>query len=204
MTTFIYHPSDQQLAQRLQADLTEPASAAVVVIVSAQAARDAALLAQIDQALDQNRQVIPVLAEKVALPKPIEHLDPVDFSAQYALAELQDRLQDAPGEFHMKVLTRATAASNRRAGAVMGVVVLMMFVAGLYLVGVLGVQAPAREYAYVETEIILTRNYFVDQALPHSTEDAQNFQATVDAARPTLRPILIATATAAAADNADE
>lgn len=202
MTTFLYSPSDQALAQRIQADLAAQPTSADVVIVSSQSARDPEVLAKLDQALDQNREIIPVLAENVPLPKLIEHLTPVDFSTSYAIDELKSRLQTA-SEFHMKVLTPSTAVSNRRAGIVVGVIAVVMFAAGLYLVGVVGVQAPQEEFDYVETEIILTRDYYVDEALPRSTEDAANFQATVDAARPTLRPVLIATATAAAASEGE-
>ena len=52
----------------------------------------------------------------------------------------------------------------------------------------------------METEIIQTRNAYIDDALPRSTDDALNFQATIDAAAPTLRPLLVATASAVAGE----
>jgi hypothetical protein len=207
MATIIYNAADEAVARQIEADVRADDRAdiaqSVVVVVSPEAVGDRSVLAAIDEALDQNRHIVPVIARAAALPRPVEHLEPVDFTEAYDYEGLRARLSAAPGEFHMKVRTARVAAANRRAGLVVGVLALVMFIAGLYLVGVLGVQAPAREYAYVETEIVLTRNYFIDQALPRSTEDAVNFLATVEAARPTLRPLLVATATAAARQGGD-
>jgi hypothetical protein len=134
------------------------------------------------------------------LPKLIEHLEIVDFTQGYNREALVARFSEPASTLHMKVHTPATQVSNRRAAYVIAAIVLVMFLSGVYLVGVLGVQAPAEEYDLVETEIIQTRDYYIDSVLPRSTEDALNFQATVDASRPTLRPVLIATATAVAGE----
>lgn len=203
MLKIIYHPADEALARRIEADLQREGEAgaadSVVVVVSAQANADPAVTRDIGAALDANRRVVPVLTQDVPLPKLIEHLTAVDFREGYNLEALGERLQ-SPDALHLRQLTPKVVASNRRAGVVVALVALVMFAVGLYLVGVLGVQAPTEEYDQVETEIILTRDYFVEQALPRSTEDAANFQATVDAARPTLRPVLVATATAVAGE----
>ncbi len=203
MLKIIYNVADEALARRIEADLQQEGEAgagnSVVVVVSAQANADPAVTRDIGAVLDANRRVVPVLVQDVPLPKLIEHLPAVDFRAGYNLEALRERLQ-ASDALHLRQLTPKVIASNRRAGMVVTLVALVMFVVGLYLVGVLGVQAPTEEYDQVETEIILTRNYFVEQALPRSTEDAANFQATVDAARPTLRPVLVATATAVAGE----
>src|SRR5690606_15936689 len=108
------------------------------------------------------------------------------------------RLSASSGELQMKVHTPKTVTGNRRVGLVVAFFAIVMFLAGIYGVGVMGLQAPADEYNAVETEIVQTRNAYIDAALPRSTEDAVNFQATVDGAAPTLRPMLVATATALA------
>lgn len=200
MAIIVNHPTDSALAERLRADLAAITEPAVVVLVSAKASHDAAFEGALIEAIEGNQRIIPVLVEAVPLPPLIEHLRPVDFSEDYAIDDLVARLEAAPGEMHMKVHTPRTMASNRRVGVVVGVMALIMFVVGLYGVGVLGLQAPAEEYEAVETEIIQTRNAYIDAALPRSTEDAASFQATVENAAPTLRPILAATATAIAGD----
>jgi hypothetical protein len=186
------------LAEQIVQDLGgETADGPLIVVITEDAAADAAINAAIEAAQDRNRAIIPALAETAALPRSIEHLEPLDFREGYDRAALIDRL-NAAGDFHMKVLTPATRRANRRFALIFVALALLMFVAGLILVGVFGVQAPSDEYEQVETEIVLTRDYFVEQALPRSTEDALNFPATVDAARPSLEPVLIATATAQA------
>lgn len=196
----IYHPSDSALAARLQADFAQRSDLAhaVVIVLSPQALNDGAVNMGMLEALDQNLPIIPVLAQPAALPRLIEHLEAVDFTKGYDRQALEARLRESTNDFHMKVRTPAVKASNRRAAWVVGIIALFMFLLGVYGVGVLGIRPPQEEYDLVETEIILTRDYYIDSALPRSTEDALNFPATVDAARPTLRPLLIATATAAA------
>ncbi|MBZ0294278.1 MAG: toll/interleukin-1 receptor domain-containing protein [Anaerolineae bacterium] len=196
----IYAPSDSEIAKRIEADFGSQPEQDVILLVSPAANEDAQVRAALDQALDNNRRIIPVLVQAAPLPKSVEHLEAVDFTHGYNADLLRERLAEDDGIFHMKVHTSQVRSSNRRSGTVFALLAVLMFLMGLYLVGVLGVQAPADEYNYVETEIILTRDYYVDQALPRSTEDAANFQATVDSARPTLRPVLIATATAVAGE----
>lgn len=198
----VFNEADAALAERLRRDAgAHPAlaaSSAVVVIVSAAALADATVRRRIETARDRGEALVPLLAEPVALPRLIEHIAPVDFTEGYDIAALAERLQIPAGALQMKVLTPAARATNRRAAVIFAVLALIMFALGLYGVGVLGLQAPAQEYNEVETEIILTRDGYIEAALPRSTEDALNFPATVEAARPTLRPLLIATATAVA------
>ena len=198
--TIIYNAADSTIANRLQQDLGSTENA-TIVILSPEAVADSAVQAAIIEAIDHNRRIVPVLARTTDSPTLIEHLTPVDFTRNYDVGALTTRLSSLANELHLKVRTPAVQQSNRRAAYVVAAIAVLMFVGGLYLVGVLGIQAPAEEYNYVETEIIMTRNFYVDSVLPRSTEDANNFQATVDAARPTLRPILIATATAVAEQN---
>lgn len=196
----IYHPSDSTLVARLEADFAQhpDLAHAIMIVLSPQALDDGAVNMGMLEALDQNLRIIPVLAQPTALPRLIEHLEVVDFTKGYDRQALEARLRESMNDFHMKVRTPAVKASNRRAAWVVGIVALAMFLIGVYAVGVLGLRPPQEEYDLVETEIILTRDFYIDSALPRSTEDALNFPATVDAARPTLRPLLIATATAAA------
>lgn len=197
-----FSEADAALAQRIQRDAQAlEAAGALVVIVSAATAGDGAVRQRIEAARDRGETVVPVLAGQAALPRLIEHIAPVDFSQGYDFTALAERLQAPAAPLQMKVLTPAARATNRRAAVLFVLLALFMFGVGLYMVGVLGLQAPAEEYNAVETEIILTRNSFIEAALPHSTEDALNFAATAAAAPPTLRPLLVATATAAA--NAD-
>jgi TIR domain len=199
--TIVYHAADAALANRIQNELGRELNSDdhLILILSPQAVEDSAIQNAIARALDQNKLIVPVLSRVTPLPKMIEHLEAVDFTEGYNLDALVRRLSAPENALHMKVHTPAVQVSNRRVAYVIAAIVLIMFLGGIYLVGVMDIQAPVEEYDTVETEIIQTRDFYIDSVLPRSTEDALNFQATVDAARPTLRPVLIATATAIAA-----
>lgn len=202
MAAITFHPSDAALAERIRADLAVRVLAGhdntAIFVFSQHTAADADVQRALAEAVERHQRIIPVLAQRVPLPRLIEHLQPVDFSQNYDFQLLADQLTGVTRGLQMKVLTPQAAARNRQVGLVVAAAALLMFLAGLYGVGVLGIQAPAEEYNAVETEIIETRNAYIDAALPRSTEDAANFQATLDSAAPTLRPLLAATATALA------
>lgn len=202
MTEIIYIEADSEVAKRIQADLvTQPEAPlnadAVIVLLSQVAPNDAALLQRVYAAIDQNRHIIPVILGPVKLPEQIEHLNVVDFTSGYDFPSLWDALQTPPPPLHMKVFTPSVRASNRRVGAIFAVIATLMFVVGLIMVGVYGVHLPTDEYDAIETQIILTRNYYIDRSMPRSTEDTLNFEATIQAV-PSLSPFIRATATALA------
>jgi hypothetical protein len=191
---------DLKAAKYAVIDGVQPGTKALfVVVLSPQAVADRGVQQAIVDSLENNQQIIPVLAASVRLPRLIDHLQPLDYSETYEPNLLLMRIEtlSAPGAPPpMKVLTPRVRASNRRAGLVVAVIVLAMFLAAIYMVAVVGVRAPAEEYAAVETEIILTRNYFIDGALPLSTQQAEAFPATLEAARTAVRVPLAETATA--------
>lgn len=204
MIEIIYSPADGELAGKIQADLAQrPLEIdAAVLLLSPQSVADDDVQTALARAIDANRRVVPVLVKATSLPALIEHLEPVDFTQQYAFDRLEARLGAIPREMHMKVHTPKVQATNKRTALIVAFFAVVMFLVALYAVGVLGLQAPAEEFAGIETEYIQTRNAIIDGVLPHTTEEATNFQATVDGAASTMRPLLIATATAAAAANA--
>jgi hypothetical protein len=202
MADLIFHPADRALAERIQADLArrgaEAQDRATIVLLSPSAAADPAIQQAITRAVDQERHIVPVLAAMTGLPGLIEHLEPLDFSTGYDLEALAARLNAEPSEMNLKVRTPQVMAANRRLGAIITLLAILMFVAALYAVGVLGIQAPREEYDAVETEVAATRSAIIEQALPRSTEDALNFEATLEQAAPSAQPALAATASAIA------
>lgn len=200
MAKLTYHPSDARLAEQIQADsdsfgLPERGS---IVIVSPQALADRDFDAALVRAVQQHEYIVPVLAQPSALPKMIEHLDALDLSAGYDRETLVAFIAANPASMPMKQRTPDVIAANRRLGVIVALAAVVVFIAALYGIGVMGIQAPVDEYATVDANVVLTRNAIIDGVLPRSTEDAASFQATYDAAAPTLRPILAATVTAQA------
>jgi hypothetical protein len=201
-----YAPGDATLAARIQQDLRaagytvhEPAqpNAPLVAVLSPGANTDQAVQNRIIQALDQHQHIIPVFAQTVPLPKLIDHLQPLDFSSSYNFPALTARLDGlATARPPLTVRTPTIRKANRRIGYVLVFLALFWFALGFFLVGGGFVRPPDSEYNAIETEIVLTRNYYLDMNRPRTTEQAANFPATLKAAPTAQRPFLVETATA--------
>ncbi len=212
IVTLLNTPTDAALAGRIRSDLSAAGvqigetvqagrEAVTVAVLSPKALEDSGFQQNVVKALENNQHIIPVLAAKVGLPRLLNNLQAVDFSERYDAKTLLERVNmlsapDAPPP--MAILTPTRRDANRRVGYLIGGIVIAFFVVGIWAVGSGTVQAPADEFASVETQIILTRNYFIDEALPRSTEDAVNFPATVENIPTKALMELIATATAIA------
>ena len=151
-------------------------------------------------ALENRQHIIPITTGRTTLPHLIDHLQPLDFSNAYNENALLQRVgfltpKDAPPP--MTVLTPAQRAANRRIFYYMSIPVLIVFVASLYLIGIdKRVQPPAEEFASVDTQVFLTRIYYIERSLPQSTQDALNFEATIEDMPTRAQVQLIQTATA--------
>lgn len=211
--------SDQALAARMGEDLRKAgyeASAAgtaapgrgdaVIFVLSPAGQADSALQDALVAALDHSLHIVPVMAQPVAVPHFIDHLDVVDFSGGYDFATLKAQVDHelSPGTpMPMRVLTPTVRKSNRTVGYVLAVAVLFMFAAGLYGVGVLHIQAPVEEFnseatmeAATVMKMIAPLMATYAQSFPKSTEDAVNYPATLGAIPTVYRPLVAATATA--------
>ncbi len=208
--TVISAPGDAALADRVRQDLqaagyalvdTPPAEAGhiLVAVLSPAGGSDPAVNAAITTALDNGQHVLPVLAQAAPLPKWIDHLAVLDFSDHYdaeALRQYAAALA-APGAARpLKVITPRVQAANRRAGLWLGALAVLWLVIGLVLVGVFHVQAPLEEFNTVDTLEAATIQAAVGRNLPRSTQEAENFPLTIEAAPTAQRPLLIATGTA--------
>lgn len=206
-------PEDAALANRLKTDLEQAgytlsddlpreSNDLLIAILSPTAWVNVSLQGDVIRALDNSQHVIPVLTGAAALPKFIAHLTPIDFSAGYPLDKLKtevDRLSAPDAPRPMRVLTPAVKGANNRIGYWLLILVIVWFVVGIVLVGVFRIQAPTDEYNSIATFAQATINVYVGANLPHSTAEAENFPATLQAAPTAQRPLLIATTTAMAA-----
>jgi hypothetical protein len=213
IVTLLNVADDNMLAARIREDLTAAgheitdtvqagAKHVTVVVLSPAALNDKAIKDGIAATLDNYQHVLPVIAREVELPRLIDHLQPLDFSRGYDRDALLDQVATLTGPNAprpMTVLTPAQRRANRRAGYFVVGLVLFIFFVSVYVLatGIVGV--PEDEFASVETQIYLTRNAFIDEALPFTTSEALSFEATVEEARPSVQPFLILTATANAA-----
>lgn len=210
MITLNYDPQDLALATRLTQDLKAqgfsisdtlaPGKENILITFASPAGNNNPTVQEvITQAYDNNQHVVVVNAQTAPTPKYINHLRSYDFINAYPLTALVDQLKflaSPEAKSPVKVLTPKTRMKNRSAGIWLTIVVLITFIWGLVLVGFFHQQAPVEEYNNVDTEVGATVASIVEKNLPHSTQEAENFPATVQAVPTAQRPILIATATA--------
>ncbi|MBA3869454.1 MAG: hypothetical protein H0X30_09890 [Anaerolineae bacterium] len=210
MITLTYDPQDSALATRLTQDLktqglsisdTLTPGKGNILIAFASPASNANKTVQdvITQAYDNGQHVVVVHTQPAPTPKLINHLKAFDFVNGYPLSALVDQLKiiaSPEAGLPLKVLTPKTRVKNRGAGIWLTIIVLIAFIWGLVLVGVFHQQAPVEEYNTVDTEVGATVASIVEKNLPHTTQEAINFPATVQAVPTAQRPLLIETATA--------
>lgn len=216
MLKLLYTAGDAAVAERISGDFRqagyEIASGApqrgdvVIFLLSPAGQADTALQTALVSALDLSLRIVPVRVQPVVLPHYIDHLDVVDFGAAYDFPVLKAQVDyelapDAPRP--MRVLTPTVRRSNRSVGVVIALAVMIMFAAGLYGVGVMHIQAPIAEFnneATMEAATVMKMLVPVmatyAQSFPKSTEDAQNYPATLAAVPTVYRPLVAATATA--------
>ncbi len=219
MVAILYSAADAAVAERVRRALAaaqlpnSDAEGEVVAIVSAAALNDRDWQDALVAALDRGQPLIPVLAEAVALPKLIDHLTPVDAQADDAEAQLVAQITAArlpSARLPLRVRTPAVRRANNQAGLLIALVVIGMFIAGLWGVGVLNIEAPIEEYNAIDTEVAATRDVLIGptlesylQFLPGSLEEAAVYPATVEAVPTRIRPFVAATATAVAVEQQD-
>ncbi len=210
MITLAYDPQDSALATRLTQDLKTqgfsisnslaPGKDNLLVAFASPASNNNKTVQDvIAQAYDNSQHVVVVNAQPAPTSKFINHLKAFDFVNSYPLQELvgQLKLMASPeAGLPLKVLTPKARVKNRGSGIWLTIIVLIAFIWGLVLVGFFGQQAPVEEYNTIDTEVAATVASIVQKNLPHSTQEAVNFPATVQAVPTAQRPILIQTATA--------
>lgn len=186
-----------------------PERSAIAVAVMSQAGfDDARIYEQIEAALDAGQHVIFVARGALKLPRTVDHLRVIDYTANDGPQILRETIAALSAEgtrLPLKVRTASVRRANRRAGIVVGAIVLFMFAVGLYGVGVLGIQAPREEYNAVETEAALTRDFLAAPELAvyarflpgnAATAAAVDYQPTLNAVPTVYRPLMALTATA--------
>lgn len=200
-----YTASDSTLAARIRTDLeeagytlTDSVNALTVILFSGAALKDPAIMQAVGAALDGYQHIIPVMAQKVALPHWIDHLIEIDLSNGYRVDELLVRVAELSAPDAPRPQVTISPSIQRRNQQ--NLLVLTVVIVVIFAIAIIGVMAgvflpPADEFASVETQIFLTRNYYIDRALPRSTDDALGFEATLEDSLPTVQPILLLTAT---------
>jgi len=202
MISITYSADQKTLAEQIRDDLSkagfQPAHSVLLVLVSSASNNDPSVQDEIKRALNRGLTVIPILTESVSVPESLDAIKPLNFSGSYKRASLLTRLTQS-------TMTDADVKqANRRALTVIGSIAFVMF--AVAIIGIMGglVGFPVDEYneeatyqaEWVNGLIVETLEY----SQPRTTQDAENFPATLEAV-PT-RVFLFIRGTATALPNA--
>lgn len=197
--TLAYTDADSALAKRIADQLTAVQTRGdapvLIALISDASVGDADVIRQIDDAVQQDRAVIPVLVTQTPLPKSLLGLKPLDFTnGAYPFEALRRQVDE------LSLRPPTVRERNRRNGIVIGAVVTVIFLIGIYAVGVLGLHAPQDEFDGVETARVEQRNTLIAPTLgslvPVGQFEISQFELTVTAAPTRLREYLVGTVTA--------
>lgn len=197
MIRITYAAAQTQLAQRIRDELTDAfhtAPPVLIVLVSADSNADAYVQAEIEAARDQGIQLLPILAENVPLPPALEDLRPLSFVAGFKRESLLLRLSQ------LTMTSGDIRRANRRAAIVIGAIALLMFSAAVISMALGIVAFPVAEYNEEATFQAGWIDGLIGETLeyvqPRTTQDALQFDATLEVAPTRLYYYVRGTATA--------
>lgn len=209
MLNISYGAENAALASQIESDLkaarvrayrdAADAPKVLIALITPESTMDEVQAAAWRAALNHGDFVLPVLTNGAELPGSLAQLPPLDCNSGYdpnALLERLAQMAQRERQFPLRVIAPKTKRNNRRVALVLSLLAVLMFGAAIWGITVGLVGFPEEEYEEVEAEFQGTLGALVDNVLPRSTQDAQNFPATVDAAPTRLQPLLVQTATA--------
>lgn len=184
MINITYSADQSALAEQIRDDLSranfKAAHDVLLVLVSSESNNDPSVQAEIRQAIQrQIVSIIPILAENVTLPESLDPYKPLNFSGGYKRNALITRLSQT-------TMTQADVKqANRKALVFIGGIAVVMFV--LAIIGIMGgmVAFPVDEYNEEATYQAEWINGLIVETLeaaqPRTTQDAIEFDATLEA-----------------------
>lgn len=198
MINITYSADQKTLAERIRNDLTtagfQPEQSVLLVLVSAESNNDPTVQDEIKRATQKGVAIIPILADDVTLPESLDVYKPLNFVSSYRWQSLMTRLSQTT------MTSDDVKKANRRAFLVIGAIAFFMFMVGVITIMDGTVAFPVDEYneeatfqaEWINGMIVETLEY----VQPHTTQDANNFEATLEAAPTRLYLYIRGTATA--------
>jgi hypothetical protein len=197
MLQITYTTQDTEIAKQMQADLSQSnlrlQQHMMLVLISPEAVADQSVLGSINKARKEQWMLAPIILRKADLPDTLHNLTLLDLQNGYDKKKVFQFVNQVD-------IGKERIGRNRRWLFYVSVVVLLVFAISIASLAS-GVVAPpnaefATENALQNAQIDTVIAPELEALRPRTTEDAQNFPATVEAAHKNLQPFIIGTATA--------
>lgn len=198
MINITYSPHDAHSAEQMQNELTQANlqldNPILIVLVTPDAMVDSSVQSAIEQAKRANHVIVPVILQPTEPNAALRELPSLDLSTNYRSDKLISFIRRAD-------VGKERIGKNRRLLFVIAGIVLIMFVISLFAIGSGIVAFPIDEYATEnairDSQINTIVAPQLEELRPRTTDDALNFQSTLNAIdNDDLLPFVIGTATA--------
>jgi hypothetical protein len=198
MLNITYAATDAHTAEQMQQDLSQAGlrldNPMLIVLVTPDSIADASMQADIAQAKQAGNIIAPVILRQASLPDNLKGEISLDLSKKYDKNKLIAFVKRSD-------ITKERVAKNRRLLFYVGGAALLMFVISIISIAKGIVAFPVDEYATEnairDAQIATLVAPDIEMVRPRTTEDALNFESTLDAVQnEDLLPFIIGTATA--------
>lgn len=197
MLNITYAPSEAKLAEQMQADLIKLHMRLehniLIVLVTPDAIADDTVMQTVRKAQRDKHLIAPVIIQATSLPDELKGVKTLDVTKGYKAGALRDYVRRTD-------LGEQVLRSNSRIFLWLMIVIVIVFSVGTWALATGRVGVPEAEFATEEAirqQMIQTLTFpTLDALLPRSTEDAENFPLTLEAANTRNAPLLALTATA--------
>lgn len=198
MLNIIFTGEDAHSAKEMQTDLSQVTlrleNPMLIVLITPDSIKDETVLSDITKAQEAGQIIAPVILRQSALPDSLKGKTALNLSKKYDKKKLIAFIK-------RQDISKERGAKNRRLFLLVAGVALLMFVISIISISRGIVAFPVDEYstenALREEQIATIVAPQIEMLIPRTTEDALNFQSTLDAVRnEDLLPFIIETATA--------
>ena len=195
--TVVYAPQDKVVAEQIANDIEQAgytfgsitANSTVVGVITADGITHDDLLTTLQQSLEAGARVILLKLAPVSLPDWLSDTIQIEAYAGYRFKQLQAAL-GAP---------RTLASRNRRWGIGLGIGLIILFGIYTWAIVVFDIEAPVEEFQRAYTHSAATVGAFAQPFVPRTTEEAENFETTLESRliSDELATVIVQTATRA-------
>lgn len=197
MLQITYTENDSKIAKQMQQDLSDAQlrlqHRILIVLISPDAVTDEAVLSSINKAINEKQVLAPIILQDATLPESLGDKMSLDLREGYKKNKVVQFVNRVDiGKDRLK--------RNRQWLFYVSVVVLLVFIVSLTTLASGFIAPPfdefATERALQDAQIETVVAPQLEAVRPRTTEDAESFPATVEAANDNLQPFMIGTATA--------
>ncbi len=217
--TIVFADNDEDQAKALAQQLQDRGytfaplrpEGVLVAVVSPAGLKSMELRQMISEAFKLNSPVVLVETESSTLPQMARDLEPVRLTgspndvdkviaAIEQAANEPDTLESSTPKDAPQPAPENTRNPNLRFGLIVGGGILLLF--GLYTIAIalFDIEAPQEEFQELYTRDAMTINAFAQEYMPRSTEQAENFEVTLESVGSDLATLVVQTATQAATE----